>query len=363
VANEIVERAHNATPKVSDLQRWLSLRGYGWFASALFRAATPPARMRWRFEHVGAVSRAAMQRKHADLAFGDHPLGRLKVESVRAVPAPRCVVLHLHGGAFIMGSPASYRNRAMRLSYRCNAEVFVPDYRLAPEHPYPAALDDALAAFQHVRTLRPHAPLFISGDSAGGGLALSLMRRLRELGASLPNGAVLLSPWTDLSGSGASVETNRLKDLWLTRAHLRQWARAYAANEDLRSPLVSPVFGDLSALPPLLLLVGEDEILLDDALRVVAAAALTGTTSAQLHVGIGMQHDWPFTLPWLDESRLAWQVISRFVAQLSQVPPCLATHPERSPPCQTPLNTLSIPAATPSASKCPSASAGTSTVT
>ena len=316
--SEFVERTRDATAKVSDFQRWLSLRGYGWFASALFRAATPPARMRRRFEYFGAVSRAAMQSKHPELAFGDHTLGRLNVESVRAVQAPRCAILHLHGGAFIMGSPASYRNRAMRLSYRCNAEVFVPDYRLAPEHPYPAALDDALVAFQYVRALRPRAPLLVSGDSAGGGLALSLMLRLRELGARLPAGAVLLSPWTDLSACGASIETNRLKDLWLTNRHLRNWARAYAANEDLRSPLVSPVFADLSGLPPLLLLAGEDEILLDDALRVAAAAARTGTTSAQVHVGKGMQHDWPLALPWLDESRLAWQVVSRFVAHLSQ---------------------------------------------
>jgi acetyl esterase/lipase len=326
--SEIVEHTRNATPGLGDIQRWLSLHGYGWFASALFRAATPPARMRRRFERFGAVPRAAMQRRHAELAFGDHALGQLKMESVRAVPTPRCVMLHLHGGAFIMGSPASYRNRAMRLSYRCNAEVFVPDYRLAPEHPFPAALDDALVAFQYVRALRPHAPLIVSGDSAGGGLALSLMLRLRELGANLPDGAVLLSPWTDLSGSGASVERNRRKDLWLTHAHLQQWARAYAKNEDLRSPCVSPVFADLSGLPPLLLLVGEDEILLDDALRVAAAAARTGTTTAQVHVGKGMQHDWPFTLPWLAESRLAWQVIGRFAAQLSQLASPSA-HPPR----------------------------------
>ena len=317
MANEIVERTRNGTgrwPNANHLQRWLSLRAYGFFASTLFRAGTPPARMRRRFERFGAVSRAAMQRKHAKLAFDDHQLGRLKVESVRAVEAPRCVILHLHGGAFIMGSPASYRNRAMRLSYRCNAEVFVPGYRLAPEHPYPAALDDALVAFQYVRALRPNVPLFISGDSAGGGLALSLMVRLREFGAALPDGAVLLSPWTDLSVCGASIETNRHKDLWLTRAHLQCWARAYVANEDPRSPAISPVFADLSSLPPLLFLVGEDEILLDDALRVAAAAARAGTT-AQVLIGKRMQHDWPLTLPWLDESRLAWQAISSFVAQ------------------------------------------------
>ena len=253
-----------------------------------------------------------MVRKHPKLTFEDHHAGPLWLESARAVDEPRCVILHLHGGGFIFGSPASYRNRAMRLSYRCKAEVFVPDYRRAPEHPFPAALDDALASYQYVRARRPHAALLVTGDSAGGGLVLSLLVRLRDMGANMLRGAILLSPWTDLSISGASVDSNRGRDRWFTRAHLVRWARYYAAETDPRDPLMSPAFADLSTLPPLLLLVGEDEVLLDDAVRVRDAAVGAGT-DARLLIGTRMQHDWPLTLPWLDESRRAWKVMAAFV--------------------------------------------------
>jgi len=248
--------------------RWLSLRGYGVVTSTLFGARTPARTMRARFERLGRTSRAALSRKFPELVFEDHSIGRLAIESVRAVETPRCAIVHLHGGAFVMGSPQSYRERAKRLSRQCRAEVFVPDYRLAPEHAYPAALDDALVALQYVTALRRGMPVFVTGDSAGGGLGLSLLVRLRDQGAEMPSGAVLLSPWTDLTVSGASVDANRNKDLWLTRAHLERWARYYFAEADPSGPELSPVFADLSGLPPLLLLAGEDEILLDDAVRV-----------------------------------------------------------------------------------------------
>jgi acetyl esterase/lipase len=294
--------------------RWVSLRGYGLVAGTLFRAVTPPEVMRARLERFGGAARATLQRKHRQLAFEDHRAGSVALESVRAVEAPTCVIVYLHGGAFVFGSPRTYRSRVMRLSYRCRAEVFVPDYRLAPEHPYPAALDDALSAWRHVAALRPGLPLFVSGDSAGGGLALSLLLRLRELGAALPAGAILLSPWTDLTVSGASVDGNLGKDLWFTRRHLETWARYYVGAADPRAPHLSPVFAELSRLPPLLLFAGEHELLLDDAARVAAAAARAGTP-ARLVVGEGMQHDWPLALPWLDESRAAWQEMSRFVEE------------------------------------------------
>jgi acetyl esterase/lipase len=190
--------------------------------------------------------------------------------------------------------------------------VFVPDYRLAPAHPFPAALEDALAAYQYVRALRPKLPVLISGDSAGGGLALSLLIQLRDANVRMPDGAVLLSPWTDLSASGASLDRNRRADVWLSRAHLETWGRYYAEGTHARDPRVSPVFADLRALPPLLILVGAHEVLLDDALRVADSARSAGTP-VDVHVGPRMQHDWPLTLPWLDESRRAWAAIRDFV--------------------------------------------------
>ena len=306
---------HAFAPQASSARcmRWLSLRGYGLVTSALFGAATPPRVMRRRFEFLGATPRSTLQRRYPKLKFGDHAVGRLAIESIRAVAAPARAILYLHGGGYFMGSPASYRRRAMRLGFRCGAEVFVPDYRLAPEHPYPAALDDALAAWRWLRRTVCDQPLNVVGDSAGGGLALALLLRLRELGEPLPDSAVLLSPWTDLTASGASVNANRGRDLWFTRAHLESWARYVIGNADPNSPYLSPAFGSLTGLPPLMLLVGEDELLLDDALRVHRAAASAGTAS-ELLVGPGMQHDWPLALPWLPESREAWQRMARFLA-------------------------------------------------
>jgi acetyl esterase/lipase len=309
---------HAPLPRtVSPWKRWLSLRAYGIVTSTLFGATTPPLTMRARFERYGRVSREAMQRKFPKLVFGDHAANGLAIESVCAVESPTRVILYLHGGAFFMGSPASFRNRAMRMSYRCRAEVFVPDYRLAPEHPYPAALDDALVAWRFVKALRKDAPIFVAGDSAGGGLSLSLFVRLRDLALAMPNGSFLFSPWTDLTASGQSVDGNRRKDLWFSRKHLETWASYYVGGADGRSQYVSPVFAELSGLPPLLLLVGEDEALLDDTLRVRDAAAAAGT-DVRVLIGKGMQHDWPLTLPWLDESRQAWNAIRRFVEDPSQ---------------------------------------------
>ena len=311
------ETDHAPARTVSTWKRWLSLRGYGIVTSTLFGATTPPLRMRARFERLSRVPRERMQAKFPNLVFGDHTVDGLHIESVCAVESAARVILYLHGGAFVMGSPASYRNRAMRLSYRFDAEVFVPAYRLAPEHPYPAAFDDALAAWTFVKALRPDAPIFVAGDSAGGGLSLSLLVRLRDLGSSMPDGSFLLSPWTDLTVSGASIETNHRKDLWFTRKHLETWASYYVGHADGRLPYLSPVFADFSGLPPMLLLVGEDELLLDDASRVRDAAASVGT-DAHLLIGKGMQHDWPLTLPWLDESRLAWNAMRRFVEEHSR---------------------------------------------
>jgi len=308
------DRPRPTTTTLGGLKRWLSLLAYGLFTSALYRARTAPRTLRARFERFARVSREAIQRKYPKVVFEDHRPGPLWVESVRAVDRPSCVIIHLHGGAFIFGSPASYRDRGMRLSYRCKAEVFVPDYRLAPEHPFPAALEDALATFQYVRALRPRAAILVTGDSAGGGLAVSLLLRLRELGATMPDGAILLSPWTDLSVTGASVDGNRRKDRWFTREHLVRWAAYYAGETDPHEPLMSPIFADLSKLPPLLVLAGEDELLLDDAVRVRDKAMRAGT-DARLLVGKGMQHDWPLTLPWLDESRDAWNSMCAFVEE------------------------------------------------
>ncbi len=306
--------ASNPTPRspfVTGIIRWLSLRAYGLVMRSLFRPRTPPQTMRRRFERFGRTSRATVLARHPTVVFGDHRVGELAIESVRATAQPATVLLYLHGGAFVMGSPSSYRSRAVRLSYRCDAEVLVPDYRLAPEHPFPAALEDALAAWRAIGPIASGRPVLVGGDSAGGGLALSLMVRLRELGETLPRGAVLLSPSANLAGGAVSGQH---RDLWLTPDHLRRWRRHYLGTADPRDPRASPALADLSGLPPMLVLVGEDEVLAAETHRWVACARHAGT-DARLLVGEKMQHDWPLTLPWLAESRRAWAEIASFVAE------------------------------------------------
>lgn len=302
------------------LERWLSLRAYGLFTSTMFRPNSAPRRMRARFERWASASREQLQRTYPQVRFEDHSMGRLAMESVCAVPAPRCLILHLHGGAFVFGSIPSYRRRALRFSFRCDAEVFVLDYRLAPEHPFPAALEDALVAIEYLRALRPGVPVFLSGDSAGGGLALSVLTRLRDRGRPLPAGAILISAWADLT----SVQRTPRADRWLTPAHLTRWSAYYAGGAARETPELSPVLADLSRLPPLLVLAGEDEILLDDALRIVRAARRAGT-HARLFVGEGMQHDWPLTMPRLQESQRAWRAMRGFVEAHTTQRPRVAT--------------------------------------
>ena len=291
----------------------LSNAAYGWIMRVLFNPRLSPRAMRRNLEAFAATPRSRLQRLHPAARFRRLSIDGLPAESIVATPHPQRALLYLHGGGYVFGSVATYRRRALRLSYRCRAEVILPDYRLAPEHPFPAALDDAQAAWQWLSsTTSARGPLFVAGDSAGGGLALSLMVRLRDAGARLPDGAVLLSPWTDLMLTGDSIDANAGRDCWLRRAQIAAWAAMYAAGHAQHEPLISPLNANLRGLPPLLLLAGDREILLDDTLRLAERARAVGVPVDVL-IGAGMQHDWPLTLPWLEESRRAWRTVERFV--------------------------------------------------
>ena len=175
-------------------------------------------------------------------------------------------VLYLHGGGYCVGSPATHRALTGHLAARCGARVFAPDYRLAPEHAFPAAVDDAVACFRGLldKGIAPH-DVVIAGDSAGGGLALAAALRLRELALPLPRALVLFSPWVDLALD--QLPSPPPGEVMLTLPWITQCARAYVARADARHPLVSPVYADLDGLPPTLIQVGTDEILLGDSRR------------------------------------------------------------------------------------------------
>lgn len=229
------------------------------------------------------------------------------------------VILHLHAGGYLIGSSQSHRDMAARIAAAAGARVFLADYRLAPENPYPAALDDALAAYRGLLDdgVDP-ADLIVSGDSAGGGLALATLVALRDAGDRLPAAGVLLSPWADLALTGDSMTTNESIDPLVNRELLGQMATGYLGDRDPADPLASPLYADLAGLPPLLLQVGSSEVLEDDAVR-IADKVLTSGGDATLQVGYEMVHVFQMFADQLPEARTAVNQIGSFVRRLTRV--------------------------------------------
>jgi epsilon-lactone hydrolase len=200
-------------------------------------------------------------------------------------------VLHLHGGWFNWGTAQAFRKLVGHIALRAEAAAFIPDYRLAPEHPFPAAVNDAEACYRGLvdRGIRKIA---LSGDSAGGNLALVLLSIVTAKSASggvLPVGAVTLSPVTDLALSGASYETRAQADPYFLKSQAAGLVRSYLGDTDAKNPLASPLYGDLTDLPPVRVHVGDDEVLLDDSRRYVERAVAAGV-DATLNVWMGMAH-------------------------------------------------------------------------
>ena len=212
------------------------------------------------------------------------------------------VVLYFHGGGYNIGSAETHRSMLTHLATRARTRVFSVDYRLAPESPYPAAIDDAVASYEGLLAVGTDpARVVVAGDSAGGGLALALLTRIRDAGVALPAGAVALSPWTDLTASSASIAANEATDIMLGQPLLHHWATAYLDGADPEHPHASPLHADLSGLPPILVQVGDTEVLLDEGVRFAAQAADAGV-DITLQVEPDMFHVWPFFAGIVPES-------------------------------------------------------------
>ncbi len=204
----------------------------------------------------------------------------------------------LHGGGYLIGAPRQFRFVARRFA-DAGFDVFMPSYRLAPEHVFPAALEDAFAAYQALlRAAR--GPIVLAGDSAGGGLAVSLMLRLRAEGLPLPVAVALFSPWTDLAAASPSVRANEEKDALFTRKVILIGGRAVLGMANARDPFASPVYGDLAGLPPMLVHAGADEALRDDSTRLVERARTAGV-DAQIELWPDTPHGWQL-MPFIPEA-------------------------------------------------------------
>lgn len=201
------------------------------------------------------------------------------------------VILYFHGGAYVMGSRNTHRGLASRIARAANAQVLLPEYRLAPEHPFPAAVEDARRCWKWLLA-EGHPPerIAIAGDSAGGGLALATLLALKEEGAPLPGCAVGMSPWTDLEGTGPSARPDAVDDPMLTPEGLRTSGSQYAAG-DLQHPFAAPLYGNLQNLPPLLLQVGTREVLLSDSIRFADKARAAGV-DVSIEIKEGLIHVW-----------------------------------------------------------------------
>ncbi|MBP6208218.1 MAG: alpha/beta hydrolase [Anaerolineales bacterium] len=226
---------------------------------------------------------------------------------------PAHAILFFHGGGYVTGSIADHRMMCGLLAEATNTKVLIPEYRLAPEHPFPAAVDDALKVYHWLlKQGFSSEKIIFAGDSAGGGLSLAAALALKEKSGSLPAAILCLSPWADLTLKGGSHATRAKAEVILKTETLREWALCYTDESNLSNPLVSPVFGDFQGFPPIFIQVGSDEVLLDDALMAAEKARSAGV-NVSLNVWDGMWHVWQALGNLLPENKKTFEEIAQFV--------------------------------------------------
>ena len=227
------------------------------------------------------------------------------------------VILYVHGGGYVLGSIVTHREMVARLSKASGARGLVLDYRLAPEHPFPAAVDDAMAAYRWLlsQNIKP-TNIVVAGDSAGGGLALATLLAIRDAKLPLPAAGVCISPWVDMEGTGESMVTRAKADPVVQKQGLLGMAQLYLGGKDPKSPLAAPLHADLTGLPPLLIQVGDAETLLSDSTRITEKAKKAGV-KVELEVWPEMPHVWHLFAPILPEGQQAIEKIGKYVRQIT----------------------------------------------
>ncbi|MGL4316542.1 MAG: alpha/beta hydrolase [Pseudomonas sp.] len=231
----------------------------------------------------------------------------------------RCI-LYLHGGGYIFGSPRTYRSFTTRLAKLAGSALLSLDYRLAPEHPFPAAVDDALAAYDWLLQSFPASGIVLAGDSAGGGLTLALLLALKARGRTLPAAAILLSPYTDMLASGESLHSNGRSCVMFDARSIQRAAAIYLNGQDGNLPLASPLYGDFAGLPPLAIHVSDNEALRDDSYRLADRLDEAGV-SGQMTIWRGQAHVWPTFYPLLPEADACLRDMVAFARQHWQAAP------------------------------------------
>jgi monoterpene epsilon-lactone hydrolase len=243
-------------------------------------------------------------------ALGGVPTAEITIDGID----PRHVVLYFHGGVYVLGDAFQAASLAAQVGRRTRARVISVDYRLAPEHPYPAAVDDALAAYEALlQNGTAPSDIVFAGESAGGGLAVATLVNARDHGLPLPAAAFVMSPYADLTLAGATMDTKGAVDVLMSRANLQSRVTDYTAGQDAALDLISPIFADLSGLPPLLIQVGSHEVLLDDAFRLARQAA-ADDVEVILDITPGVPHVFQTFAPILDEGAAALDRAGQFLS-------------------------------------------------
>ncbi len=274
---------------------------------------TPPTTI--EEQRLGLEAVASSWPVAESVSIKDCTIASLKsIEILPATTSSDRTLLWLHGGAYSAGSIKTHQSMVSRIVAASNVKALLPEYRLAPEDPFPAAIEDALMAYKEIIAQNGGASkIIVGGDSAGGGLTLALMLKLKENNIELPSKLVLLSPWTDLTASGSSVKDRAEADPWLSSDLLTPAAAVYLGTTPPGDPMASPLFGELSNLPPTLTIVGDDEILLSDSTRLHDALVDAGVDS-QLIIAEGMWHVYA-TFPGFTESDEAIESVASFISK------------------------------------------------
>lgn len=285
--------------------RWLTSR----YLKKLDIRTAPVPKMRKRLDFIGRLGRRAK-----DVVVEKTEIAGLHAEWYRPRNATAGkVFVFLHGGAYALGSCDSHRALATSIAAAANVHTLLPEYRLAPEHPFPAGLQDCGAVYRALLEAGYAADdIVMGGDSAGGGLTVSTMLQLRHDGVPLPRAAVLISPFLDMTTSGDSMETRKGQDPWFDPENISTVIEHYCPDEDPRNPLLSPVFANVAGLPPTLIHVGDDEILLSDSTRFADKLRSAGI-DVELEVFPEMWHVFHLFIGAMPESRAAVRKIGAYV--------------------------------------------------
>lgn len=277
-----------------------------------FKRITPDtdvAELRKTWDELTSNLKTAPGVRRREATVGDIPCEWLVPEKCDEAP----VILYLHGGIYMLGSAGTHRRMVSFIARAAGMRALIPNYRLAPEHPFPAAIEDATLIYRKMLEQGIDAgSMAIAGDSAGGGLTMATLLSLKNSGDPLPAAAVLLSPWVDLAAKGETLKTRAGVDPWFDPDNMPEMVRRYCGNRDPKAPLISPLYGDLSGLPPLLIQVGDHEILLSDSTRLAERVTKAGG-SATLQVWPEMWHVFQYFIGQMPESAKAIADIGSFL--------------------------------------------------